>query len=407
MKKSILFFVLFTLVSVQIFAQAQPYVILISFDGFRWDYVNRGITPNIDSIKAHGVSALSLRPDFPSITFPNHYSIITGMYPENHGLIANSFYDEYSKETYKISDSTKVKDGKWYWGEAFWETAKRNGIITASYFWPGSEMKPDYRRPDYIESYTHSRPFEDRVNGVVNWLTLPNKERPHFITLYFEATDDSGHKFGPNSVQVNHAAAKEDSMIGLLCAKLKGINLLDSTDIIVVSDHGMTGISKDRIVNIEEILKNDKIFYRSSGPFMMIQPENTSDKMKIYETLLSSRNHYKVFTKDNIPACYHFSSNPFISDIILIADLGWSLVDNRALKNMQKYAELGNHGYDNNELDMNGIFYACGPDFKSGYHIGTLNNIDIYPLLCRIFNIVPRSNVDGKLENIEYILKGY
>jgi ectonucleotide pyrophosphatase/phosphodiesterase family protein 5 len=267
-------------------------------------------------------------------------------------------------------------------------------------------MNPEYRRPNYVEHYIHSRPFEERVNGVISWLKLPQKERPHFITLYFEATDDSGHKFGPNSIQVNHAIEKEDSMIGLLTSKLKDISLLDSTDIILVSDHGMTGISKEKVVNIEDILKDYKVYYQGSGPFMMIDPENSGEK-NVYETLLSHRNHFEVFTKDNIPACYHFSKNPFIPDIILIADLGWSLEDNRSLKNFEKYSDKGDHGYDNYQMDMNGIFYAVGPDFKVGYRTGTINNIDLYPLLCKIFNIAPRSNIDGKLENIEYILKGY
>ncbi|MGA7722286.1 MAG: ectonucleotide pyrophosphatase/phosphodiesterase [Ignavibacteriaceae bacterium] len=406
MKKLFLTYVLLFLSSAGLFAQRQPYVILISLDGFRWDYVNRGITPNFDFIKANGIAAISLRPDFPSITFPNHYSIVTGLYPENQGLIANTFTDPFTKETYRVNDSTKSKNAKWYLGEAFWETAKRNGIITASYFWPGSDMKLDYRRPDYVESYVHTRAFEDRVNGVLNWLKLPYEKRPHFITLYFEATDDSGHKFGPNSIQMNHAIEKEDSMIGLLTNKLKNISLLDSTDIIVVSDHGMTEISKDKVVNIEEIIKNYNVTYQGRGPFMLVNPQK-ADEQNVYDKLLSNRNHFQVFTKDNIPACYHYSTHPFISDIIVIADLGWSLADNYSYKNIDKFTDRGNHGYDNNEMDMNGIFYAFGPDFKIGYRTATLNNIDIYPMLCRIFNISPRSNIDGKLENIEYILKGY
>lgn len=385
--------------------QHRPYVILISFDAFRWDYGNRGITPNLDYIKENGVHALTLRPDFPSKTFPNHYSIITGMYPENQGLIANSFYDPFSKETYRVGDSSKVVDGRWYLGEAFWQTADRNGIKTASYFWPGSEINPSYRRPDYFEHYQWSRPFEQRVQGVIDWMKLPYPERPHFITLYFEATDDMGHKYGPDSKEVNGAIKKEDNMIGLLFKKLDEINLRDSTDIIIVSDHGMTGVSNKRIINVERILKDYKIMYQENGPFMLIQPQK-SEVNEVYQLLRKNEKHYRAFTKENIPDCYHYSKNAFLPDIILMADLGWSLVDNRSAKWAEKVESGGNHGYDNFALDMNGIFYAIGPDFKKGYQTGTLNNIDIYPLLCKIFNIVPRSNIDGKLENIEFILKG-
>ena len=385
---------------------SQPYLILISFDAFRWDYPNRAISPNIEYMKEHGVSAISLRSGFPSKTFPNHYAIISGMYPANNGLIANTFYDPYTKETYRLSDSTKVANGKWYLGEAFWQTADRNGIKTASYFWPGSEMKPDYRSPDYYVHYYHDRPFNDRVQGVINWLKLPYSERPHFITLYFEATDDMGHKYGPDSKEVNWAIEKEDSALGLLFNNLKEINLFDSTNVILVSDHGMTNISKDRIVNVQDILKDYKVYYQENGPFMLLQPEKSKVK-EVYDLLKKNRNHFQVYTKENIPACYHFSNNAFIPDIILMADIGWSLVDNRSMKWAEKSQDKGNHGYDNFAMDMNGIFFAMGPAFKKNYQVGTIDNIDIYPLMCKIFNISPRSNVDGKLQNIEYILKGY
>ena len=406
MKKFVLLIAAYFIIAANIFAQSQPYVILISFDGFRWDYVNRGITPNLDKMKDNGVSAISLRPGFPSKTFPNHYAIVTGMYPANNGLIANTIYNPHTKETFRLSDSTKVTDGRWYIGEAFWETVRRNGIITASYFWPGSEMQPGYRSANYFKHYFHDRPFEERVQGVIDWMKLPYEKRPHFITLYFEATDDMGHRYGPDSKEVNWAIAKEDSMIGLLQQKLKEINLSDSTDIILVSDHGMTNISNKRVVNVEKILSSYKVRYHENGPFMMIQPEK-SQVREVYNLLKKSENHYAAFTKENIPECYHFSNNPFISDIVLIADLGWSLVDNRSIKWMENVETGGNHGFDNFAMDMNGIFIAVGPDFKKNYKTGTINNIDIYPLLCKIFGITPRSNIDGKLENIEYILKGY
>jgi len=405
LKKIIFILFAFLLFPLSIYSQSQPYVILISFDGFRWDYANRGISPNIDRVKKEGVSALSLRPSFPSKTFPNHYAIVTGMYPENNGLIANSMHDPFTNERYKLSDSNQVRNGKWYLGEAFWETAQRNGIISASYFWPGSEMTPEYRRPKYFQRYVHTRNYKERVNGIINWLKLPYAERPHFLTLYFSATDDKGHKFGPNSKEVNGAIIKEDNMLGLLFNKLKDIKLYDSTNVILVSDHGMTEISKDRTVNIQNILRGYNVEYQQGGPFMLIQPK-PGEVENVYKHLLKNRKHFNVYTKENIPARFHYSKNPFITDIIISADLGWSLTTDRSEKYMSKIKIGGNHGWDNYTLDMNGIFFAMGPSFKKGYKFGTINNIDIYPLLCEIFNISPRSNVDGKLENIEFVLKG-
>ena len=157
----------------------KPYVILISFDGFRWDYSERSITPNLDSMKMRGVHALSLRPSFPTKTFPNHYSIITGMYPENHGIIFNGFTNPFNGKGYRLGDTVSVRESEWYIGEAFWETAERNGVRTASYFWPSSEVNLDYRRPTYYKKYRHNSPYRERIDGVIKWLELPLSERPN------------------------------------------------------------------------------------------------------------------------------------------------------------------------------------------------------------------------------------
>ncbi|MCL6098352.1 MAG: ectonucleotide pyrophosphatase/phosphodiesterase [Bacteroidetes bacterium] len=384
------------------FAAPKPYVILISFDGFRWDYLNRNITPNLEKVRENGVSAISLRPAFPSKTFPNHLSIITGMYPSHHGIIANNFYDPFKKQFYRMQDTNAVRNERWYLGEAFWETAERQGITTASYFWPGSELTDIYRRPTYREFFDYSRPEEIRLQGVIDWLKLPAEKRPHFITLYFQNTDTEGHKYGPNSPEVNEAIKKLDSITGLLFKKLDEIKMKDSVNVIFVSDHGMTNISHQKEINIEKIIGQEKATLGDLGPTMMVFPKKENFQ-EVYNLLKQNENHYKVYLRNEVPTYFHYSENPFISPIVLIADLGWSLVTNK--KSDRK--EGGNHGYDNNQLDMHGIFLAIGPNFKTNYYTGTLWNIDIYPLLCEIFNIVPRSNIDGKLERIEFLLKGH
>lgn len=401
-KKYLLFFLLFIFFS-NTFPQNKPYLILFSLDAFRWDYVNRGLTPNFDSVKKYGVSALSLRSVFPSKTFPNHFSIISGMYASNHGIIQNDFENPFNGEEYSIGDSASVKNPIWYLGEAFWETAERQGIKTASYFWPGSEMSLTYRHPSYYERYVHNRNYKTRIDGVINWLKLPYKDRPHFITLYVDETDRKGHEFGPNSNEINKAIQLSDSLVGYLFSQLKSINMQDSTDIIMLSDHGMTEISNKRMINLEKIL-GEKANIQGTGPVMMIEPLK-KDQDDLYKKLKANENHFKVYKKDEIPEYYHFMNHPFISSIIVIADLGWSLETNKSEQRMSKKQIGGNHGYDNNELDMHGIFFAFGPDFKPGYKTGTIWNIDIYPLLCKIFNIYPRQNIDGKLDRIEFILK--
>ncbi len=402
LKKSILS--LFFFLAIVIFAQPKPYVLLISFDGFRWDYPNRGITPNIEKMRENGVSASSLQPSFPSKTFPNHYSIITGQYIEHHGIIANHFTNPFTNEVYRLGDSVSVRQSKWYLGEPFWTTAERQGIISASYFWPGSEQKTSYRHPTYFEKYDHYRPHKTSVNGVINWLKLPYAKRPHFITLYFHDTDDYGHEFGPNSKEISKAIVSLDSVIGYLYNQFSAIGMKDSINVILVSDHGMTEISPKRVINVETILHSYKYISEAKGPFMLIKPfKNQTDS--IFNILSRNENHYKVYKKENMPKYYHYSENAFIYPIILVADLGWSLGNNKSIKEFRKIREKGNHGYDNRQIDMHGIFIAEGPNFKKGYKTGTVWNVDIYPLLCKIFNIFPASNIDGKIERIGFVLK--
>lgn len=395
---------LFLLIAQLSFGQNLPYTILISFDGFRWDYANRNITPNIDRLKAEGASALSLRPTFPSKTFPNHQSIITGMYNDHHGIISNFFKNPFTNEKYRLGDTNSVRESKWYLGEFFWETAERNGIKTASFFWPGSELHDTYRRPTMYKKYEHNFPYRARIDTVVKWLNLSQSIKPKFVTLYFHDTDSYGHNYGPNSQEIDQSISRVDSLLGYLFDNLEKTNMLDSTNIILVSDHGMTEISTERVINLDDFICGYDYNYSGDKPFATLNPPKDEVK-EIYDLLKENENHYKVYLKDNLPSHYHYKDHPFIGPIILIAEIGWSIVNDKSLKRMKERYGLGNHGYDNNHTDMHGIFFASGPSFKKNYKTGTLWNVDIYPLLCEIYNIAPRGNIDGHLERIEFILK--
>lgn len=381
-------------------AEEQPYVILISFDAFRWDYLNRGITPNIDKFRNEGVSAMSLRPVFPSTTFPNHLSIITGMYPENHGIISNNFKDPVTGNTFSLAYNSQ-KESKWYLSENFWTTAKRNGIRTASYFWPGSEQDNELNRPDYSEIYDSRRQSEQRLAGILNWLGMPYNLRPHFISAHFEETDTQGHRFGTNSPELNKSIARLDSLFGCLISGIENLNLTDSINIILLSDHGMEDVDSTRTINIDDLLRENKCLIQNFGAYMMLEPEN-GNVLDIFDILDMNKFHFSVYLKKNMPGHFHFSNNQSISSIILIAEPGWLLITNDTI---DKHELKAAHGYDNNLLNMQGIFAANGPMFKSGMKTTSLWNIDIYPLLCKIYNLPIRSNIDGKLERIEFILK--
>ncbi|MCF8412755.1 MAG: ectonucleotide pyrophosphatase/phosphodiesterase [Melioribacteraceae bacterium] len=387
-----------------LFSQENTYTILVSFDGFRWDYLNRGITPNLNKIAESGVKAISMEPCFPSKTFPNHLSIITGMYPENHGIISNYFENSATGEIYKLGDTSVTKDENWYTGEFFWETANKNGIKTACYFWPASDLRNKDRRPTYFKDYVESTPYEKRIEGVLNWLQLPLVERPHFITLYFELADDKGHRYGPNSDEVNQAIMRLDSLAGMLVEGINNIGLTDETNLIFVSDHGMTEVSNDRVINIDDSIGELEYRISGDGPFAMIDsPNGRVDK--IYQALKQNEKNYKVYLKEDVPDNFHYSKNPLILPILIVADLGWSITTDKRLKSYTKYSSGGNHGFANYNLDMHAIFLANGPSFKNGLKIGSVRNIDIYPLLCAIYNIPEAEKVDGSRERIKFVLK--
>jgi ectonucleotide pyrophosphatase/phosphodiesterase family protein 5 len=375
----------------------QPYVLLISFDGFRHDYLDRGLTPNIDRFYEQGVRASSLRPSFPSKTFPNHYTLVTGMYPESHNLIANGFTNTGTGEVYRLGDTVSVRQAKWYGGEPLWTTAERQGVISASYFWVGSEVDVRYRYPTYRYYYDHSRPYMDRVEQVIDWLELPEAERPHFITLYFHETDSKGHRYGPTAVETDSAIALLDRVFGKLVNGLKNTGMYDKTNIIIVSDHGMTDVSPERVINVEALLGDLKCEMSGSGPLMMIDDENALQRLKNAET------HFRVYRREEVPGHYHFSKNPNILPLVLIAEPGWALIRNSDLQ--RKHYSKGDHGYDNSFIDMHGVFVAAGPGFKSGYRTGSLRNIDVYPLVCKLLGIMPAAGIDGSLDEIGHVLR--
>lgn len=382
-------------------AFGSSYILLVSFDGFRWDYLNRGLTPNLNSFAEKGVRALSLEPSYPSGTFPNHYSIVTGQYPENHGIISNFIMDPFNDNIFTIRDSLAVRDPSWYLGEAIWETAKRQGVRTASFFWPGSELTLNYRHPDYFVPFNPKIPYKKRIDSVISWLKLPMEKRPRFVTLYFEETDTQGHNFGPNSPETDAAIKLCDNLFGYLIDNLKKMNFLDSINIIVVSDHGMTQLKKNQIINISQYFNVGGVKINSYGYFAFLFGEKDSLE-KVYSTLKKKEDNFKVYKRDEIPLYFNFSNNPYIGQVIIIPEIGWTISRDT---NEYYYRIQGNHGYDNHWIDMHGIFIASGPSFKKSYVTGTLKNIDIYPLMCKILNIMPRKNIDGKLERIEFILK--
>ena len=380
----------------------KPYVLMVSLDGFRWDYLNRNITPNLKKIEDNGVRALTFQPVFPSKTFPNHYSIVTGLYPQNHGIIHNSFINIKTGERYRISDTLAVRNDKWYHGISIWSLLQKNGIKSASYFWPGSEVHKAH--PDYFKRFDKSIPHKQRIEGIIHWLQMPESQRPHLLLLYFCDTDTKGHHFGPDSKELNEAVAFLDGQIGYLMQRLADIAMLDKINLIVLSDHGMTEISADKIVDVSEIIGKYALEYSGKSPVVSLYPQNEKDKNRIIADLKRIGKGFKFYSKSETPDYYHYSQNNLLGGILLVADKGYTLLLHKKSADF-RLKNKGNHGYDNHLLDMQGIFLAQGPAFNKGYRTGQLRNIDVYPLICRIMGIAQLQNIDGNIEFINFILR--
>ncbi len=379
---------------------ARPYVLLISWDGFRRDYPDKGDFPSLRYMQEHGVRAESLQPVFPSKTFPNHYSLVTGMYPARHGMIFNSFIDPRSGIYYSTKRKTRDRlfPTEWYRGEPIWVTARKNGLKSASVFWVGTEVIDKKRQPDYFELYDHYMPHETRIAKIMEHLQRPLAARPRFLSLYFSDTDDSGHRFGPESDETLSAIARLDRSLGKVLEGLKEIGLADSVNIILVSDHGMTETSPQRVVPVDSLLSGLDYKVNGSGQVSSFLADDQTIR-KIEERLGGYQRGFKLYRREEIPAYYHFSGHPAIGPLLLVAEPGWYLRIKFPL------SARGAHGYDNRFLEMHGIFLAMGPAFRVNYRTGMLRNIDVYPLMCHILGITPNPEMDGEFIKIMHVLK--
>ena len=373
----------------------KNYVLLVSLDGFRWDYCKIYNTPNLNRLAQQGVKAERLISSFPTVTFPNHYSIATGLYPDHHGLINNSFPAPDLGLFYRMGDRTAVENPAFYGGEPVWETAEKQGARSASFYWVGSEA----RHPSYWKKYDESVTYEARIDTVIKWLGYPPEKRPELVTLYFDEPDATGHKFGPVSRQTERIVERLDSLMGVLRSKLSGLPEAKKINLIIVSDHGMEAISAERYINIKSLVPDRMIASISGGnPVYLINPSTGKKDSILY--LLNKSKGLKAWSKSELPSRWHYGTNPRIPEIVVVADSSWSIgtrPDGSSLRG-------GAHGYDNANSDMYAIFYAAGPSFRKNYRFKELNNVDIYNLVCKILNITPAKN-DGDPAHIKGMLR--
>ena len=380
----------------------QPTVLLISLDGFRYDYPEKAATPNLHRLMAGGVRAERIVPVFPTKTFPTHYSMVTGRYVQNHGIVANTMWDPDIRARFSLSARDQVQDARWWGGEPIWVTAVKQGQKAATLFWPGSEAPIQGVRPTYWRAYDAGMTHDERVRQVLSWLDLPVKERPTFICMYFSDTDDTGHAHGPDSPEVARSIAELDRTIGDLLDGLRNRGILDQLNIIVTADHGMAATSPDRLIILDDLIDLEDAEILEVTPLLTLRSRSGKDDA-LYEELVKARRPMSVYRKIELPERWRVRKNQRTTPIVAVADEGWTITTRSWLRKHPETGRGGTHGYDNSLVSMSGVFVAHGPAFARGKRVGQLRGVDLYALMAHILRLAPARN-DGSLLEMAPVL---
>jgi alkaline phosphatase D len=377
--------------------QSKPYVVLVSLDGFRYDYARKYGAKHLLALAADGaIAGEGMIPAYPAVTFPNHYTLVTGLYPEHHGIVADNFYDPVRKQRFSYSDPVVSRDGSWYGGEPLWVLAEKQGMRTACFFWPGSEAEIDGGRPTYYLKFDDRIPDEKRIDQVIAWLRLPPEQRPHFLTLYYSTVDHAGHQYGPDSPQTAAAVQHVDQLVGALWSELEQLHL--PVDLIVVSDHGMEHeqgpwIDLSRYADLQNFTTVGSLLY----------PNSEAAAEKAYQELKIKTDTFTVYRRNRVPAAMHYTTNPREGDPVVIANGPYAI---RAHVDVQDLPpDPGVHGYDPRTMkSMRALFLAVGPDIRPHSTLEPFENVNLYPLLAKLLGL-EAPQVDGNLNVLSKILK--
>ena len=377
-------------------------VILISSDGLRADYLDKVDTPNIDRLIAGGVYANEgMIPVYPSLTFPNHYSIVTGLYPAHHGIVSNTMYDPELDARFTIRDREAITNLAWWGGEPLWVTAENQGVKTATYYWVGSEAPVKGVSPSYWFTFDDTVPGNDRIDQVMDWLDLPPAERPGFISVYFSEVDHEGHDLGPDAPETAAAVQTIDGYIGRLIQGLEERGLYDSVNVILVADHGMAQLSRDRVIALDDYLNLDDVYITDAYSVLGLNPKE--GKMDAVYNALSNVPHLSVYKKGEGPERLKYDGHIRIPEIFGHADDGWMIVRERSVFEQNLNAVTGGaHGYDNELLSMRATFVAHGSAFKKDVTVAPFQNIELYNMMASIIGVTPSPNdgTEGSLSSI-------
>ena len=374
-------------------AQKQPYVILLSIDGFRHDYAKKYGAENMLAIMEGGVSTSSLLCSFPTKTFPNHYTLVTGMYPGNHGVVSNEFFSREKDYWYKIRDKKAVQDASWYGGTPIWVLAEQHQMLSANLFWVGSEAPIRGIMSTYSYEFNNRIANAQRIRRLLDWLALPAEKRPHMILGYFSLVDNAGHRYGPDHDKTREAVLEMDSLVGQLVKGIEQTGL--PVNLILVSDHGMSAINRGLVLPELVQLQDAEVAY--SFPPMIYQPD-TAKRDKLYSELLEVE-ELEVYRKWEVPEYLHFENEDRVGDLVLLTEAPTIILDK------PKVVSGGTHGFNPfNTPDMGGIFCATGPQLKSGVKLSPVENIHIYPFIAEILGLNVPDSINGDLRSLEFLL---
>ncbi|MGB4858352.1 MAG: ectonucleotide pyrophosphatase/phosphodiesterase [Dokdonella sp.] len=377
-------------------------LLLVSIDSFRPDYLERGLTPTLSAIAREGVRARWMQPSFPSQTFPNHYTLVTGKWPDHHGIVNNTMTDPAIPGVrFSSGNRGAVGDPRW-WSQAvpLWVTAHEAGLRTATLFWPGSEAPNRGIRPDDWMKYDKQLSGVERVDKVLGWLQRPASTRPDFITLYLDTVDIVGHQFGPDSPQLDSALGDVDAVLERLFAGIRDSGMDGQINIVIVSDHGMAAVAPDHVIVLDDAVPADLIELQVAGVLTGVTPK-PGWEAAVTQKLWASELPWQCWRKTDVPARLHYGSNPRIPALVCLANEGWTSAT-RDWLDKGNHLKRGAHGYDPQLASMRALFLATGPAFAHKRVIAPFGNVDVYPMLARLLGLAPLPG-DGAIDLLERV----
>lgn len=381
---------------------AAPIVVLVGVDGFHPEYLDRAPARHLRRLAGEGVRARWMIPVFPTLTFPNFYSIATGLYPEHHGIVSNTIKDTVLGR-FTLRDTAAARDPRWWGGEPIWVTAVKQERRAATFFWPGSDVEIAGVRPTYYKDYDGSVPNAERVRQVLEWLSLPPDSMPDLVTLYFSDVDQAGHDFGPNSPETDSAIARVDRAVGALLQGLQQRGLDRRVNIVVVSDHGMAELKQGQLIYLDDYVDTATVNVVDLGPLMSLDVRS-GNETDVYRRLRQAHPHLRVYQKSEMPEQLHYRAHHRIPAIIGVADEGWAVTTRGAVAARAGRRPLrGNHGYPPDVPSMRALFLARGPAFARRAVVEPFENIHVYSLVARILGLTP-ALTDGSLDSIKSVL---